>query len=228
MSEVEVDFSFNDWVLKVDITNKKRYKDRLRDERINLMESKGFVLKEQKYEYEGEVKSIDLNLLDQNLGIHFPYLKNLSLQRNNSNKNENAYPGVFTGKLYASDQSSSNLNSVKELLHEKGMVFRTIREIKSIWQASTGVYLFRNDFRLLPYGPEHDWLGLGRRSRKSKNNIYKPHAVSGYVNLDGESSENLQEQTNRLGLIMDEYGSNFIKIVENVVAELAFREDIRL
>ena len=65
-------------------------------------------------------------------------------------------------------------------------------------------------------------------SQRSKNNIYKEHTVAGYINLDGESSENLKEQTNRQGFIEDEYGNNFFKIVRDIIATTLFHEDVKL
>ncbi|PGM95307.1 ATP-binding protein [Bacillus cereus] len=229
-SDVEVEFSLKDWILSIEIINKKRYIERLKESTINQMKNDGFedhkVLKIYK-----EKKIIgNINLLS-NFKEKYPYLAEIKFQTyydTKLNKKISAYPGDFYGRLYVSDKSAGALNDHKEILNEHAYPFSTIKEIRSVLDAANGVYLFKNDFRIPPYGPDLDWLKFGHRSQRMKANIYKPHTVSGYIDLDSLTSDGLQEQTNRQGLIEDEYGANFFKIVEGMVAEFVVREDMKL
>ena len=103
---------------------------------------------------------------------------------------------------------------------------KTIKELEAIWEQSIGIFIFRNEFRILPYG-KNDWLDFTKRSQTQKNNIYKEHTVAGYFNIDGEKSENLKEQTNRQGFIEDEYGNNFLRIAKDIIAEIIAQEDMK-
>ena len=96
-----------------------------------------------------------------------------------------------------------------------------------MWEQANGIFVFRNEFRILPYG-KNDWLDFTKMSQRLKSNIYKEHTIAGYINLDGETSENLEEQTNRQGFIEDEYGNNFFKIIKDIIAVTLVNEDIKL
>jgi signal transduction histidine kinase len=229
-SDVFVEFSFKNWILDIKILNKKRYIDRLKDEAIKKMEIKGFTKWEILNNYEEQVLTKRLDLLS-NYRNDLPYLEKIEFQNIYDLKNNEtvkAYPGDFFGRLYATDKSPGVLRDDQALLNKNGYPFSTINEIRSILDAANGVYLFRNDFRILPYGPEKDWFKFTYHSQRQKATIYKAHTVSGYVNLDSLTSEGLQEQTNRQGLIEDEYGTNFLKIIEDIVSEIVFREDTKL
>lgn len=232
MSEIKVEFCFQEWYLIIKLTVKKRYYDRLVDELINKMKEKKF----DKYKiikpYEEDVKLIIIDFYNNNYTIDFPYLKNIKFQSYQGNTELDdlyAYPGDFKGRLYISDQSSETLKVSRQILHDSGTTFKAMKEIKSIWKAAVGVYIFRNEFRILPYGaPKIDWLEFTERSQRSKANAYKMHTVSGYVELGGLSSERLREQTNRQGLIEDEFGNNFFTLVRDALAEILFRQDTNL
>ncbi|MCM3715865.1 ATP-binding protein [Alkalihalobacillus oceani] len=230
VSDVEVDFSLNNWELEISILNKRRYLERLASDTIRNMKNVGFLEYKIIKPYTDMKKTYKINLLEDYTS-ELPYLEKIEMQSyydTNLGKKIEANPGNFNGKLYASDLSPSALTEDKAILDDNGYVFNTVKEIRSILNSSRGVYLFRNDFRILPYGPDIDWFKFTYRSQRLKATIYKEHTVSGYVNLDSQTSEGLQEQTNRQGLIEDEYGSNFLNIIQNIVSFIAFREDIDL
>ena len=89
-----------------------------------------------------------------------------------------------------------------------------------------GVYVYRNGFRVLPYGRK-DWIGFTEKSQTAANNIYKEHTVVGYLKLDGFTSEKLEEQTNRQGFIQDEYGKNFFMLIQKFLLNIMFESDIK-
>lgn len=83
--------------------------------------------------------------------------------------------------------------------------------LKKYLKDNGGVYVFRDNLRVLDYGePENDWLDLsGRRinvpTRRISNNI-----IIGAVYLDRESSQDLIEKANREGFIENEAYQTFV------------------
>lgn len=122
-------------------------------------------------------------------------------------------PGDFSGKFFAFDKS-----------------LERTKENKKTLDLMNGVKLFRNNFRIVPYGdPKNDWLSLTEYSQQIKSNIFKLHTVAGYVYIDGETNLNkLKEMTNRQGLIEDNYGKNFLTIMSDIITLFAVEEDISL
>jgi signal transduction histidine kinase len=104
-----------------------------------------------------------------------------------------AYYFLFDAKLFA----PGTFTFIKELLYEKG-----------------GIRLYRNGFRVLPYGEESDdWLGLDKSN--NRNIILAQHPnrnFFGFVELN-DVSENFEETSSREGLIENEYLNELINFV---------------
>ena len=123
----------------------------------------------------------------------------------------------------------SELTREKQRLLWEGLVkakLNTLSDINKAWSSMQGVYVYRNGFRVLPYGRK-DWIGFTEKSQTAANNIYKEHTVVGYLKLDGFTSEKLEEQTNRQGFIQDEYGKNFFMLIQNFLLNIMFESDIK-
>lgn len=75
---------------------------------------------------------------------------------------------------------------------------KAVRELQEKW---SGILLFRDRFRVFPYGEdEDDWLGLDRRAlRRSGYTLNKTQFI-GRVNISRTSNPQLVDQTNREGL----------------------------
>lgn len=104
-----------------------------------------------------------------------------------------AYYFLFDAKLFA----PGTFTFIKELLYEKG-----------------GIRLYRNGFRVLPYGEESDdWLGLDKSN--NRNIILAQHPnrnFFGFVELN-DVSENFEETSSREGLIENEYLNELVNFV---------------
>jgi len=271
MSDVKVEFSLENWILKITILTKKRFFDRFKESTIKYMISRGYKKWDVKKAYTDVKKEIIIDISKKSEFLKdYPFLKNVDIlkkydfnqvrellndlckksQEENkkqkivrirckyatfngrkvfklSIKNFLANPGNFKGVLYVCEQSNEARQEAVRALYEADIVFKTLRELKAVWDAAVGVYLFRNDFRILPYGPDVDWLDFTNRSQRLKANSYKKHTVSGYIQLDSITCENLKEQTNRLGLIEDQYGTNFLVIVRDILAGILTYHDIQ-
>lgn len=77
------------------------------------------------------------------------------------------------------------------------------RIVKNVLKSSGGVRIYRNGFRVLPYGEHHDdWLGLQRSS--ALRQILPPHHNSnfiGFVQINDVDGVNFEETASREGLI---------------------------
>jgi len=225
MSDIKVGISFRDWILTLCLERKPRYYIREKSRLIKEMDKVNFTLIEEHEPHKDLLKKeyiLNFNNLSE-VKYDFPYLKDLSFDVVDGKM---AYPGDFEGTLYASDFSEENKYEFQSLIDANQFPsnVKTYKNLKSIWKAANGFYLFRKDFRILPYGSK-EWLGFTRKSQTFKAIIYKEHTISGYINLDGITSENLVEQTNRQGIVEDEYGKNFLKILQEVIVEILARED---
>ncbi len=224
ISDVSASFNLDsNWILTLDIDRKERYINNriVSTKKGRENESTKLVLKEKtidpeiyKIHYKMDLKN--LNEIKQ----QFPKLGEIAFSKKNG---ELAFPGELNGSIYATDLSNKR-EIIKNLNADN---IKTSSDFDNLWNQANGVFVFRNEFRILPYG-KNDWLDFTKMSQRLKNNIYKEHTIAGYINLDGETSENLEEQTNRQGFIEDEYGSNFFKIVKDIIASVIVNEDIKL
>lgn len=75
--------------------------------------------------------------------------------------------------------------------------------VRNVLRKNSGVRIYRNGFRVLPYGePQDDWLGLQRSS--ALRQLLPPHANSnfiGFVQITDLAGEHFEETASREGLI---------------------------
>jgi signal transduction histidine kinase len=251
----KVTFDFKDWVYKITVERPLKYVMQRRNSKLKAMEKAGFEVKHEfQHHPEREDYIIDFSdLLD--LRTKFPKL-DFTIEKsyitkiindNNGDKekpvvntqvdvskkgdekdivNEYAYPGNFSGVIYARDLTNKEEIDIildKEIL--KNSKLNTLSSINDVWAAMQGVYIYRNSFRILPYGRK-DWIGFTEKSQKTANNIYKEHTVVGYIKIDGFTSEKLEEQTNRQGFVLDEYGKNFLMLLQDILLNIVVKSDV--
>lgn len=231
--DCEVSFEFNNWKLYINIIRTAKYFSSIISERIKKMDKFDLVKnyyeenKDKTIEKYRESIIIDFNDMDE-LKKRYTYCKNIKLDTVTiDGKNIYAYPGDFSGKIYAIYRGGSSLSILDSIVEAKTLSSYGVenrRDVFNVWDSANGIYVFRNDFRILPYG-DYDWNKLGDINQRRKNNVFKPHNVSGYIQLDGISSEKLEEQTHRQGIIQDQYGNNFFTIINSVLIEIITSQD---
>ncbi len=98
-----------------------------------------------------------------------------------------------------------------------------------------GVVLYRNAFSISSYDGGKDWLGFGKRSRKSPAAATHPtgawrvreNQISGKVTIDKKENINLKDLSNRQGLDENESYTLFVKIIVAGIAIFErYRQDI--
>lgn len=93
----------------------------------------------------------------------------------------------------------------------------------------SGVSIFRDDFRLWPYGEPHDdWLRLDQRRVNNPVVCLSNNQVVGFVEIGSDLNPDLRDQTNREGLINNQAFRDLRMLMYHVLNILeASRQDIR-
>ena len=124
--------------------------------------------------------------------------------------------GEFSANLFF------NLNVTK---HDKEkFLYKYLSTDESV---DSGVILYRNAFSISSFEGEKDWLGLGKRSRKSPAAASHPtgawrvreNQVSGYVLIDKQQNIVLQDLMNRQGLDENISYQLFVQIILTGIKE---------
>ncbi|MBR1742402.1 MAG: HAMP domain-containing histidine kinase [Lachnospiraceae bacterium] len=119
--------------------------------------------------------------------------------------------GNFSAELYFSLKSVST--SDFEKFHYK---YKILEE-----RYDSGVVLYRNAFSISSYEGKKDWLGFGKRSRKSPAAASHPtgawrvreNQISGKVIIDKKENNGLCDLMNRQGLVENDTYKLFIEII---------------
>lgn len=91
-----------------------------------------------------------------------------------------------------------------EWMREKGQFFieaekTTVTGFKKYLDDTSGIAIYRNGFRVRPYGdPDQDWLGLAQRRVQNPTEKIGPNQVRGTVDI--EPIKNLDDRSSREGL----------------------------
>ena len=95
---------------------------------------------------------------------------------------------------------------------EGGMDREQILKLHRRW---TGIRMYRDDFRVYPYGQEKDdWLGLDRTALMSKGYLLNKIQLVGQVEISRSANPGLIDQTNREGLRETNEQQAMLKIVQ--------------
>ena len=99
----------------------------------------------------------------------------------------------------------------------------------------SGIVLYRNAFGISSYEGNKDWLGLGKRARKSPAAASHPtgawrvreNQLSGMIEIDKKDNKKLQDLSNRQGLEENIYYQVFIEIIIRGIKEFErYRQEI--
>ena len=103
--------------------------------------------------------------------------------------------------------------------------------VKKDLDAACGISIYRDDFRVLPYGePDNDWLKLDLRRVNSPTLRLSNNQLVGYISFSLDSNQKLKDQSNREGIIDSPEFSDVkscIKEILNLVEKARRKERIQ-
>ena len=94
------------------------------------------------------------------------------------------------------------------------------KAVRSLQRKWSGIMLFRDGFRVFPYGDEDDdWLGLDRRALGRTGYVLNKSQFVGHVDITRTGNPNLVDQTNREGLRSTPEARVFTAVLSYVVQD---------
>lgn len=106
--------------------------------------------------------------------------------------------GPLTIELRVWDRDASSLREVAEQIGLK------LRDFRRGLDELAGVSIYRDGFRVFPYGERgDDWLGLDLRRVQQPTRRLSNNQIAGYVAISREMNPQLRDQTNREGLMQN-------------------------
>lgn len=95
---------------------------------------------------------------------------------------------------------------------------KAVRELQRKWSS---IMLFRDGFRVFPYGDEEDdWLGLDRRALGRTGYVLNKAQFVGRVQISRFGNPGLVDQTNREGLRSNPEQQVFVALLHHVIGDL--------
>ena len=121
--------------------------------------------------------------------------------------------GPFTFSISAWDLDRAAL----DFFLEKASITLGPRDFRRTIRDHSGISLYRDGFRILPYGePDNDWLRLDRRRVNNPTLRLSNNQILGSVQITADRNPDLRDQTNREGLVSNEAYTH----MQHVVVEL--------
>ncbi|MEC6392441.1 sensor histidine kinase [Acinetobacter pittii] len=94
---------------------------------------------------------------------------------------------------------------------------KAVRELQQKW---SGIMLFRDNFRVFPYGEENDdWLKLDRKALRRKGYILNKTQFIGKVCISRNNNPYLVDQTNREGLRITPQQQVFLEVISYCIQD---------
>jgi len=99
-----------------------------------------------------------------------------------------------------------------------------LRDFRRTIRDHSGISLYRDGFRILPYGePDNDWLRLDRRRVNNPTLRLSNNQILGWVQLTADENPLLQDQTNREGLVANRAYSHLQQAILELISYLEGR-----
>lgn len=97
----------------------------------------------------------------------------------------------------------------------------TIKDIRRDLDAVAGINIYRDGFRVLPYGePQDDWLRLDLRRVQNPTLRLSNNQIHGVVHITADANSALKDQSNREGLDENQALEDLRNIITSVLARL--------
>ncbi|WP_170381965.1 sensor histidine kinase [Ruegeria atlantica] len=125
-------------------------------------------------------------------------------------------PGQVGVQLYVFDRES---DAVKSNMRNAGLGDMSANEAKQVLNRISGVSIYRQGFRIRPYGDEaNDWLALDTRRVQNPSLRIGHNQIAGYLKVGSEEESNLFERSSREGFEDNEAFMNLTNSVKRLLA----------
>ncbi|MCY4000893.1 MAG: sensor histidine kinase [Bacteroidetes bacterium] len=96
----------------------------------------------------------------------------------------------------------------------------TQKEVRDLHRQWSGILLYRDGFRVFPYGEDNDdWLSLDRRALASSGYLLNKTQFIGRIEISRRGNPYLVDQTNRQGLRVCPEQQAFLDLLHNAIQE---------
>jgi len=100
----------------------------------------------------------------------------------------------------------------------------TVADIRNYLDFASGISIYRDGFRVLPYGePYNDWLRLDLRRVQNPTRNLSNNQIIGSVFISSKSNPSLRDQSNREGLMEGEALEDLKKLIQSCLTILELR-----
>jgi hypothetical protein len=101
------------------------------------------------------------------------------------------------------------------------MTNSTIADVRRDLDSIAGINIYRDDFRVLPYGePNNDWLRLDIRRVQKPTYRLSNNQIVGYIKITADENPELHDQSNREGLDENQALSDLRMIMLHVLTKV--------
>ena len=121
-------------------------------------------------------------------------------------------------QLYLFDREA---DALKSNMKAAGMGDLTTTEARRLLDRISGVAIYREGFRVRPYGdPENDWLALDTRRVQDPSLRIGHNQIAGYLKIEAEKDSNLLERSSREGFENNSAFQNLADLIKRLLAEI--------
>ena len=105
---------------------------------------------------------------------------------------------------------------------ESKLESNAFKKISDKVKANGGLYIYRDNFRVLPYGrTDFDFLGFEKRRAYRASSYFSHRRMFGYISLSRDENNKLKDKSSREGLINNSAYRSFKNDLESFFIELA-------
>lgn len=120
--------------------------------------------------------------------------------------------------LYISDREA---DAVKQTMTRAGIGGLSTAEAKDVLDAAAGIAIYRDGFRVRPYGdPENDWLVLDSRRVQNPSLRIGRNQVAGYVTVGDQDDSGLIERSSREGFEQNGSFKRLARLIEELLSQV--------
>jgi signal transduction histidine kinase len=143
-------------------------------------------------------------------------LKNDILKLRNPIRKPLAGPFQFEFRVWDRDT-----DSLKKIAREIGS---TLKNIKNDLNDLAGISIYRDKFRVLPYGEKkNDWLRLDIRRVNNPTMRLSNNQIVGYISISLDDNLQLKDQSNREGIVESQAFTDLKELILLILNELEIR-----